>query len=169
MKAWPLKGLVVKMSIPLRRFPNHLRGVVPTATLWDTPPANLERCVDEDLDTHAHVALHNNANNEEFGRLTFNLGGRKWGFLFVKLAMWKSGAGTPSLYVMDQDGVYVHEAFGDNAHLIITGSLATEEVRFSPMVLFQGSQLVLSFDYAGGPGTPRVKVYEVMLFQPFVG
>ena len=89
-------------KLSLKHNRNLLRGVVPVASGWDTPPSNLENCTDGNISTATGTGQTVKGGAGDFGYLVFDLGSIK--FVDVSLiSITSSNTGNTAILIESSD------------------------------------------------------------------
>lgn len=147
---------ITSVSLPI----NVLRGIVPTATTWDTDPTSLANCTDGDHTTVTGTGSKVMGAAGYVGYLNFDLGSIKTFIFGGKVGLW-STAGSVSMYVTVSDDDIT---YSNNTAVVMIVTTTTELAGFILSKIFTGQYIRLSF-YAGSAATANAKIYEVMAYE----
>ena len=136
---------------------NRLKGIIPTASSWDTPPDHLERCTDLDWDTPTGTGSKTLSASGDYGYLDFDMGAEYKVMLRGKVGIW-STAGSVYLILNIWDTV---SGGWSNQPYAICYKTTTSEV-ITPWIThnFKAQKLRLEF-YCNAAATCYAKIYEV--------
>lgn len=135
---------------------NVLAGIIPTATGWTTPPANLEKCTDGDVINATGTGTSNAAGS--IGMLTFDLGYVPTTPILISavVSIWSS---TSSMTIFLGQCDTVGGTYVAQAGIVVKTGTSEMRVPTIPQVISQRF-FQLNF-YTGGSANGYAKIYEV--------
>lgn len=134
---------------------NRLKGIIPTASTWDTAPTNLERCTDLNWDTPTGTGSKVMGAAGNMGFITFDMGAEYKVTLRGKIGVWVTAA-LIYIYVDIWDGT----AWVGNPNALYYWGPLAETIGSWATHAFKAQIFRLRF-YVNNPCTGYAKLYEV--------
>jgi len=139
---------------------NRLKGIIPTASIWDTAPTNLERCTDLDWDTPTGTGDKVMGAAGDVGHITFNMGAEYKVMIRGKIGIWTAIATAFYIYLDIWDGVN----WVTNPYAIYYNVVSSE--RIGPLITFNfKAQIFRLRFFLTAAGTGYVRLYEVQVID----
>jgi len=139
---------------------NIMKGILPVASGFDTPPSNLANATNGDPDTPTGVGSKTLDGAGDIGTIIFDLGSAKTFLLGIQLGFWTS-ANSISVYVQaSKDGI----SYPTSILPFNTGA-TSEQQRDMNGILLINKRYVKLYANVNGAATGNVKIYEVVGYE----
>lgn len=137
---------------------NRLKGITPSATLWDVGPTNLAYVTDGVWSTVTGTGYNNLTGPGYFGTLDFNMSATYTVELQGKIGGWSNTSSVSLYWYYSTDGTTWVNAGGTAE---ISGTSTTEVVHYAKEICVNAQYVRAAFYTAGGATSANVKIYEI--------
>lgn len=136
---------------------NILRGIVPTASIWDTAPTNLANATDGDFATVTGTGSKAMSGAGTFGYITVDIGSVKTVLIGARIGIW-STAGNIYVNIDSSDDGVTYRAYPNSIALRSSTSELIIDIISS---IVNGRYIRFQF-YTNAVCTANAKLYEIM-------
>ena len=136
---------------------NRVKGIIPTASGWGTPPDHLERCTDLDWDTPTGTGSTTLSAAADYGFIDFDMGAEYKVMLRAKIGIWSTANNT---YL--NLGVWnpATSSWQYSGYALFYWGSTTEMIAFIFVPFFKAQKFRIRF-YCSGAATAYARIYEV--------
>lgn len=143
------------------KLTNLLRGIQPTASVFNTNPTNLERCTDGNISTATGAGSKAVTGADTIGELIFNIGSIKTMMVSGKIELWSSANAMNVMVLSSEDGTNWRAA----TNSILTITVSSEGYpKDSFFALVTGRYIRFRF-YTSGTATGNVKIWQLFAHE----